>query len=407
VPQYQTPNFDAEMARRHWQIAPDLTFLNHGSFGATPRVVTDAQREYVDALESDPIGFLAPERGLYAKLDQVRRVVAQLVNADASDIAFVRNATEGVNAVLASFPLTAGDEILISNHGYNACNNAARQAALRAGAMVRGCEIPFPITGGDQVVDAIESSINRNTRIVMVDHVTSPTGLIFPIDRIAKICRGAGVRLLVDGAHAPGMVPIDLSALQADYYTANHHKWLCGPKASGFLWVKPEWQSEVGSPIVSHAANRVRQGRSSFLAQFDWQGTYDPSPLLAVPAAIDFLSALAEGGLTGHMEANRRLTLAARDRLIGFLGIDAPAPDEMLGSLAAVPLPPLGNGSQSDWDPLQRTLREKYRIEVPVYPSPASASRILRVSMQAYNDLHQIDRLVDALAQELKETLSR
>ncbi len=173
--------------REHWQLDPDLDFLNHGSFGAVPRVVTAAQRAFQDELESDPIEFLAPERSLNPKLDHVRRVMAELIGADSGDLAFVRNATEGVNAVLRSLPLQAGDEILVTSHGYNACVNAAEYVAEKRGALVRIAEVPFPLSSGDDVINAIEREIGDRTRLLLIDHVTSPTGIVFPIEVIVEL----------------------------------------------------------------------------------------------------------------------------------------------------------------------------------------------------------------------------
>ncbi len=308
----------------HWQLRPDLDFLNHGSFGAAPTIVLEAQRRLQDALERDPIRFLAPERELEPKLDHVRAVLSELVVAPASDLAFVRNATDGVNAVLRSMSLDEGDEIVITNHGYNACNNAAQFAAARRGARIRVAKIPFPLAHSDQVVRAIETEFSDRTRLLLVDHVTSPTGLVFPIEKIISSAHAAGIRVLVDGAHAPGMVPLDLQTLDADYYTANHHKWLCAPKASGFLYVRGELQDEVRPTVISHAANRPRPYRSRFLAEFDWNGTFDPTPLLSVPDAIEFLGSLFHGGINELMSANRQLALEARRVLCDALQIEAP-----------------------------------------------------------------------------------
>ncbi|TWT74412.1 aminotransferase class V-fold PLP-dependent enzyme [Allorhodopirellula solitaria] len=384
----------------HWQLDPTLDFLNHGSFGATPRVVLAAQRAFQDELERDPIEFLAPERSLNPKLDRVRQVMADLVGANASDLAFVRNATEGVNAVLQSMPLQAGDEILVTNHGYNACINAAEYVANRSGAVVRVANVPFPLRSADAVIDAIEREINERTRVLLIDHITSPTGMIYPVDAIVDLAHQAGARVLVDGAHGPGMLPLDLNALGADYYTANHHKWLCGPKVSGFLWVAPQWQEEVRPTVISHAANRSQPDRSRFLAEFDWTGTYDPSPILALPTAIDFLDSLAGDGIRGLMNANHSKAIAARDIVVDALGIEVPVPDAMIGSLVAIPLP-MTSQSPVQGEMLQQRLRECYRLELPVVPSPAGDAWLLRMSLQAYNDLDQVHRLTDALSREL------
>lgn len=387
----------ASSFRNHWLLDPAVDFLNHGSFGAAPRVVLQAQRALQDQLEQAPLRFLSPERDLEPKLDAVRAVIAELVGADAADIGFVRNATDGVNAVLRSFPLAAGDEIVITDHGYNACNNAARFAAERASAVVRVAKIPFPIGSADEVLEAIETEYTPRTRLLLVDHVTSPTALVLPIQRIVRAAHQRGVRVLVDGAHAPGMVPVDVQQIDADYYTGNHHKWLCGPKSSGFLYVRRGLQSEVRPTVISHAANRPRPGRSRFLAEFDWMGTFDPTPLLATPTAIRFLQSLYPGGLDEYMETNRRLADEARQILLDALRIAPPAPAEMIGSMVAVPLPAAADAEARDVDPLQTRLFDQDRIEVPIFRGPGG-TRCLRISAQVYNDCGQYQRLGEALA---------
>lgn len=371
-----------------WQIDPNLDFLNHGSFGAAPTVVLEAQRQLRDAMECDPIEYLAPERSLLPKLDRVRHVIADLVGADAADIAWVRNATDGVNAVVRSFPFRVGDNVVVTDHGYNACTNAVRFATERWVRQVRVAEIPFPISSPDQVVEAIDRAFDASTRLLLVDHVTSPTGLVMPIHEIVDLAHRRGVRVLVDAAHAPGMVDVDLRTIDADYYTANHHKWLCGPKASGFLWTRPEFQDEVRPTVISHAANREIEGRSRYINEFDWTGTFDPSPLLAMPAAIAFLAGLLPGGIRSLMRSNRELAIQSRNLLCDALHIDAPAPDSMIASLVALPIPIIEQLSQKHF-------RDEYRFEFPIFPGIRPGTQLIRISLQAYNDLEQVRRLAD------------
>lgn len=381
----------------HWRLDRRRIFLNHGSFGATPKVVLEAQRRWQEALEADPIEFLAPERGLEAKLDRVRRAMGRLVQADPQDLAWVRNATDGVNAVVRSFPFQPGDEVVVTDHGYNACNNAVRFAAERAAARCVVAAVPFPLQDPAQVVEAVTATFTPRTRLLVIDHVTSPTGLILPIRPILDAAHRRGIRVLVDGAHAPGMVPVALDDLGADYYTANHHKWLCAPKASGFLFVQRRWQGEVRPTVISHAANRPRPGRTQFTAEFDWNGTYDPTPLLATEAALTFLEGLLPGGLAALQAQNRQLALAARRCLADRLGIPLPAPDTMIGSLATLPLPPAAPSRGEGIDSLPRHLREVDGIEVPIFFWPSEGHRCLRISAQAYNRLDQYQRLAEAL----------
>ncbi|MGI9471989.1 MAG: aminotransferase class V-fold PLP-dependent enzyme, partial [Rubripirellula sp.] len=348
-------------------------------------------------LESDPIRFLAPERELEPKLDAVRSCLSRLVNAPASDIAFVRNATDGVNAVVRSMKLRAGDEIVCTDHGYNACNNAARFAIQRAEGNLRVAKIPFPLRSENEVIEAIESELTGRTKLLLVDHVTSPTGLVFPLPAIIAAAHSRDIPVLVDGAHAPGMIPLDLTELDADYYTANHHKWLCGPKVSGFLYVRPEHQANVRPTVISHAANRDRPDRSRFIAEFDWNGTFDPTPLLSVPAAIDFLNSLMPGGIHALMKANQTKAIIARSMLCEALHFDCPAPDSMIGSLASIPLPDSAQRRFPSIDDLCSKLFDDYHLELPIFEMPAINQQLLRVSLQAYNDIEQIERLCNAL----------
>lgn len=384
---------------KHWKFAEGLSFLNHGSFGAAPTVVLKAQRELQDQLEADPIAFLAPERNLEPKLDYVRQCLSELLGASFDRLAFVRNATDGVNAVLRSFPWKQGDQILVTSHGYNACTNAAKFVGSQFDVEVVSADVPFPLANDAQVVAAIERAITAKTRLLLVDHVTSPTGLVFPIQEIKDLAQRRGVRILVDGAHAPGMLPLELDELGVDYYTANHHKWLCGPKVSGVLYVAPQWQQEVRPTVISHAANRPRPNRSRYLAEFDWTGTFDPTPLLALPTAIEFLSQLYSGGLEQLIQENRDKALAGRKMILETLAIDCPAPESMIGSLAAVLLP-ASRFRRERLELLKGRLYDHYRIELPVFQSPidpVSGDWILRISMQAYNELSQVEMLVEAV----------
>lgn len=387
--------------RDHWQLNPEIDFLNHGSFGACPRIVLQKQQKLIQELECDPIRFLAPERELTPKLDEVRKTIAGLVNARASDVAFVRNATDGVNAVLSSFPLQKHEQILITSHGYNACNNAARHVAEKAGAEVTVAEIPFPLSSDADVMIAIEEKITSRTRLILIDHVTSPTGLIFPIKKVISLARDKGIRVLVDGAHAPGMIQLDLTALAPDYYTANHHKWLCGPKTSGFLFVQPELQAQVRPNAISHGANQDCGNRSRFLTEFDWTGTHDPTPLLAIPTAIQFLETLYPKGLAQLYQQNHEATVRARQVLCDALQTKLPSSNEMIGSMASVPLQDT-RFTKKNPSPakLQQTLYQKHRFELPLFQLPHSREWCLRISMQAYNDASQIERLASALTQQ-------
>ena len=389
------------MRHEHWTLHPEVTFLNHGSFGATPRVVLDEQRRLRDALEREPLRFLAPERELEPKLDAARERLAALIGARSQDVAIVRNATDGCNAVLHSFPFSEGDEIVITDHGYRACSNAATHAAERAGARVRVAKIPFPLAGPEEVVVAIAAACTDRTRLILVDYVTSPTALVLPIAEIVREAHARGIRVLVDAAHAPGMVPMDVTASGADYTTGNLHKWLCCPKVAGFLHVREELQGTVRPTTISHAATAARPGRSRFLAEFDWTGTFDPTPFLCLPRALDFLSSLRPGGLEAHMAANHALAVEGARVVLTALGVESPAPESMLGSMATLPLPDGPPAPEGQTDLLQQRLFEHQRVEVPIAHWPVPGRRWVRISAQAFNELEDYERLAAALVEEL------
>jgi isopenicillin-N epimerase len=403
APTFREATMPSEHAR-WWTLDPAVTFLNHGSFGATPTPVLEAQSRLRAAMEREPLRFLWRE--LEERLDRARGALARFVGAEAEDLAFVPNATTGVNAVLRSLRLAAGDELLVTDHEYNACRNALDAVAGAAGARVVVVQVPFPIDGPDRVVEDVLDAVTPRTRLALIDHVTSPTALVLPIERIAAGLAHRGVDTLVDGAHAPGMLPLRIPSIGAAYYTGNCHKWLCAPKGAALLWVRRDRQADVRPVVVSHGANAVRTDRSRFLIEFDWVGTDDPTPFLCVEDSIGFLEGLLPGGWPALAARNRALALAGRDLLCERLGIDPPCPDSMLGSMAAVPLPDRRPGErvrQAHIDPLQDVLWERFGIEVPVMPWPAPPRRVLRISMQAYNDLDDVRKLADALGSLLSD----
>jgi isopenicillin-N epimerase len=383
-----------------WLLDGQTIFLNHGSFGSCPASVLAYQQALRDQMERRPVHFFVHE--LEPLLDKARTALAEFTGADAEDLVFVANATAGVNTVLRSLEFSLADELLVTSHEYNACRNALDYVAGRAGAAVVVAPIPFPLTSPDEALAAILDRVTPRTRLVLVDHVTSQTGLVLPIEKLAMELSQRGVELLVDGAHAPGMIPLNLRELGAAYYTGNCHKWICAPKGAGFLFVQRDRQKAVRPLTISHGANSPRTDRSRFLIEFGWTGTWDPTPMLAVPEAMRVMGSLLEGGWPAMMARNRRLALAARDVLCSRLGIAPPCPDEMIGSLASVPLadstettPP---SSPLYADPLQDRLRDEFSIEVPIVPWPAPPKRVLRVSAQLYNSLPQFHALAEALA---------
>ena len=383
--------------KHHWTLDPNITFLNHGSFGATPRVVLEKQNEYRAQMEREPVRFFVRE--LEPLLDAARSALAQFLNADAEGLAFVPNATSGVNAVLRSLDLDKFDELLVTTQEYNACRNVIDYVAGVNQAKVVVADIPFPIASPDIVLERVLEKVTDRTRLVLIDHVTSQTALIFPIAQLVRELSERGIDTLVDGAHAPGFLPLNVREIGAAYYTGNLHKWVCAPKGAAFLSVRENRRASIRPAIISHGANSQRRDRSRFHLEFDWVGTMDPTPWLCVPDALRFMATLLPGGWPSVVQRNRELALRARDLLCSTLGIDKPAPDSMLGSMAAVPLPDgtLSEAPSLYGDPLQDRLLLEHGIEVPLVPWPAPPKRILRVSAQLYNVFEDYEKLCEAL----------
>jgi len=380
-------------------LDPEVVFLNHGSFGSCPISVLKYQNELRLRLESQPAQFF--ERDFEPLRDEARAALGAFVGADEDDLVFVPNATEGVNTVLRSLPFEQGDEVLVSNHEYNACRNAIHYAAEKRGAIVVTVDVPFPLDSEDQVLEAIAAKVTAKTRLALVDHVTSQTGLVLPIKRIIDYLAERGIETLVDGAHAPGMVPLNVNTLGAAYYTGNCHKWMCAPKSAAFLHVRKGRQSVVRPLTISHGANSSRTDRSRFQIEFGWMGTRDPSAILSVPYAIQYMDGLLPGGWPAVMERNHCLALAGREVIQETLGIAPPSPDSMIGSLASIPLanpclaePYESIKYQSIW---QKTLIEQHNIEVPLFVWPHHPSHIVRISAQVYNELSQYELLAESL----------
>ena len=382
----------------YWTIDPEVVFLNHGSFGACPKPVLEAQAELRERLEREPCDFMARE--WEGRMDAAREALARFVGADPDAMAFVSNATTGVNTVLRSLSFAPDDEILVVDQGYNACQNAARFVAERSGARVVVAHAPFPLRDPGQFTSAVLERVTGRTRLALLDHVTSPTGLVLPIEDMLRGLGARGVDTLVDGAHAPGMLPLALDALGAAYYTGNCHKWMCTPKGSGFLYVRPDRQDRVHPLVISHGRNARRQDRSRFRLEFDFTGTQDPTAWLVIPEAIRFMGSLLPGGWAELRERNRALALRGRSLLCEALQIQAPAPESMIGSLATVPLPEARDAKDAaplSVDPIMAALRDRHGIEVLAAVWPASPARVLRVSAQIYNEESHYARLATAL----------
>lgn len=389
--------------RPHFLPDPRVVFLNHGSFGSCPRAVLDVAESFRLRFERDPIGFVVSE--LEAGLDAARAAAGRFLGADPQDLVFVKNATAGVNTVLASAKLAEGDEVLVTNHGYGACNNAAEEWAARSGGRVVTAVVPFPVSAPDAVVGAVLAALTPRTRLAVVDHVTSPTGLVFPVAELVKELRARNVVTVVDGAHGPGMLALDLRTLGADYYTGNFHKWCCAPKAVAFLYTSKERQAQTRPLVVSHGARNPRTDRSRYLLEFDWVGTDDFSPALSLPFTLDFVGGLMPGGWEALYAHHRDLALTARSILLEAVGGAPVCPESMVGGLSAVILPDATTPSpRPGWpfaEPLYSALRHQHGIEAMAIHFPVHPKQLVRVSAHVYNDESDYHALARALRAEL------
>jgi isopenicillin-N epimerase len=375
-----------------WCLDPSVTYLNHGSFGACPAAVLAQQAALRLEMEREPVDFLSVN--LPARLDAAREALSAFLGAEPADLVFVPNATTGVNAVLRSLSLERDDELLVTNHTYAACRKIIDFVASRTGARVVVANLPFPCRDEADIIAAIQQRVSSRTRLALLDHVASPTALILPVARLITDLQARGIDTLVDGAHAPGMLPLRLSELGAAYYTGNAHKWLCAPKGAAFLHVRRDRQAHLHPTVISHGY------AAGFHAEFDWTGTFDPTPWLCIPESLRFMGGLLPGGWPQVMAANRALTLQARALLLETAGVDVPCPDAMIGSMASIPLPPAAPGSPADrlnCEGLHTWFRER-GVETWLHPNPRP---LLRISAQLYNDMDQFEQLAELLEEAL------
>jgi isopenicillin-N epimerase len=366
-----------------WTLDPGVAYLNHGGFGAAPRPVLARQQALREDMERNPVRFLVHD--LPALLQDVRAQLAAFLRADEDGVVFTDNATTGTQTVLAQFPLGAGDEVLATDHCYPAVLKQLQRVAARSGATVKVVPVPLPVTSRAQVAAAVLAGLGGRTRLVVIDHIASCSGLVFPVEQIAAECRRRGVPVLVDGAHAAGMLPVDLARLGADFWVGNLHKWVCAPKASAVLSVAPEWRERVRPLVASHGID------DGFLPAFDWTGTQDPTALLAVPAAVEFFD---QAGWQAVRARNHALARDGADLVARRLGTGKPVTDEMAGAMRLVQLP--AELSDADARALERRLLHDHQIVVPV--TYHDGWRWLRLSAQLYNTISDYERLAAALS---------
>ena len=373
-----------EPARLLWTLDPAIAYLNHGAFGAVPLPVQRAQQRLRDEVEADPTRFYA--RGLTDRVTHTRRHLAGFVGADPDGTALVQNVSTGVNAVLQSVVLRPGDEVLVTDHGYVHADRAVERACRTAGATVVRAEVP--LTGDDgMLVDAVLGRVTRRTRLAVLDQVSSATARLFPLERLVGPLRAAGAAVLVDGAHAPGMLPLDVDALGADFWVGNFHKWAGAPRSTALLAVHPRWRPTMRSLVVSWSED------AGFPESFEYAGTVDPTAWLAAPVGLHTLGTF---GWPGLRRRNGRLAAWGQGLVAASIGADVSGiPADPAVSMRVVPLPVGVASTPAAAHDLQDRIAADLRCEVAV--SAWSGRGLLRVSAQAYNRTSDFERLADGL----------
>jgi isopenicillin-N epimerase len=367
-------------------LRQDIAFLNHGSFGACPRPVFETYQNWQRELERQPVDFLGRRREtLFA---EARERLGAYAGTAGDNLVFVPNVTYGVNIVARSLDLQPGDEILSTDHEYGAAERAWRFVCQKRGVHYLSQTISLPISDTETVVEELWAGVTEKTRVIFLSHITSPTALVFPVREICQRARAAGILTVIDGAHAPGQIELDLDEMGVDFYTGNCHKWLCAPKGSGFLYARPEVQTLLDPLIVSWGWQSRNPGPSPFLDYFSWAGTDDPAAYLSVPAAIDFQQ---QHNWPQVQAACHRLAQEARQQLQSLSGLPPICPDSPLWwrQMFTAPLPPCDPGE------VGRRLWEEFQVEVPV--GEREGQPRIRVSVQAYTHPQHIERLLEGL----------
>jgi isopenicillin-N epimerase len=381
--------------KQHFILDPDIHFLNHGSFGATPKPIFAAYQDWQRRLERQPVLFLGRE--IDGLLRQSRQVLGEYLNADADDLVYIPNATHGVNIVARSLVLRPGDEILTTDHEYGACDYTWEFVCKKTGAVYIHQSIPLPVQSGDEIVEQFWQGVTSRTKVIFLSHITSPTALRMPVERICQRGQQAGILTLVDGAHAPGQIPLDLEAVGADFYTGNCHKWLLSPKGAAFLYARREAQPLVEPLIVSwgyHSTAETTTG-SRFLDYLQWTGTKDPAAFLCVPDAIRFMKEHDWEKVRKNCHILLGQTI---ERICGLTGLEPlyPIDYDFYRQMAIAPLPEVKELSM-----LKACLYDEYKVEVPLIEW--NGRHFVRISVQGYNTQEDVDALLDALCSLLPQ----
>jgi isopenicillin-N epimerase len=377
--------------KSHFLIDPSITFLNHGSFGATPEPVFREYQRWQLEMEKQPVEFLG--RRLPQLLAKSRAELGEFLGTHADNLIYTQNVTISLNIVARSLELGLGDEVLTTDHEYGAVDRTWRFLATERGFKYINQPITTPLTTREKFVEDFWKGVTSRTRVICLSHITSPTAIIFPIEPIIQRAREAGIITIIDGAHVPGQIALQLDALGADFYGGNLHKWLCAPKGAGFLYARPEVQPLLKPLVVSWGYESETPSGSNFIDYNDWWGTRDHSAFLAVSAAIQFQK---ENDWDAVRESCHGLVREAQTRiceLTGLAPLHSPA-DSWFAQMAAAPLP-----ADTDLVTLKARLYDEFKIEVPLVSW--NGNKLIRVSVQGYNTRYDIDKLCEVLSKLL------
>ena len=389
-----------------WLLQPDVVHLDHGFAGGCPREVFEAQHEIRYQVEADPSDFFTHH--YHRHLIRAKQSLSQFINARNEELVLVPGTTHGLNVILQSLNFRPGDEILVTNHSYASATSLVQYVADRDRAKVVMADVPFPLSSSADVIQSILAAVTHRTRFALIDHIPSRTAVIFPIKEIISELAAHGIDTLVDGAHAPGQVSLNITELNAAYYVGSCHKWMCGPRGVGFMHIRSDRLDRMKPLIIpgTTSSRDVGQGSQAPLDyQLGWVGTFDPSAYLIIPGAVRFLESLLSGGSAVLMKKNHDLAVQARQLVFDELHIPRAlqCPDRMVGAMVSIPLPDLPVPTNPTTIPLQILLRERYHIDVPVYYWPSYPERILRFSCQAHNSIEQYKYLATSLKVLLEE----
>ncbi len=380
-----------------WGLDQETVFLNHGSFGATPIAVLEEQDRIRKEMEKDPVYFV--EKELQELWQESVIELSRFLNADPEGMVFVTNATTGVNTILKSLKLSPGDEIIVPDHAYQACKNAIDFVTERSGARTVIVRVPFRVSDESEIIDPILSAVSDRTVLAMIDTVSSPTGIRMPFENLVDQLQNRGVDVLVDAAHGPGIVPLNIRKLNPAYITGNCHKWICTPKGSAFLHIREDKRGSINPLSIGHGYSRQLPPGEKFRFEFDWPGTRDPSPWLSIPFCIRHMERQIDGGWPEIMRRNRNMALYGRDLLCDALETTPPTPDSMVSSMSSVEFPWSGDVHlpPPEGDPLHNLLYDKYRIQVPIISWPVHNTKYIRISAQIYNSKDEFEYLSEVL----------